>query len=37
MYELTKIYKAKAMVVNAIRMTATNKGWKVLSTDDEAK
>jgi hypothetical protein len=37
MYELTKIYKTKAMAVNAIRMTATNKGWKVLSTDDAAK
>lgn len=34
MYELNKIYKTKAMAVNAIRMTATNKGWKVLSTDD---
>lgn len=37
MYELTKIYKTKAMAVNAIRMTATNKGWKVLSTDDAAQ
>lgn len=37
MYELTKIYKSKAMAVNAIRMTATNKGWKVLSTDEAAK
>lgn len=36
MYELTKVYKTKAMAVNAIRMTATNKGWKVLSTDDAA-
>lgn len=36
MYELTKIYKTKAMAVNAIRMTATNKGWKVLSTEDAA-
>lgn len=36
MYALTKIYKTKAMAVNAIRMTATNKGWKVLSTDDAA-
>lgn len=36
MYELTKIYKTKAMAVNAIRMTATNKGWKVLSTDEAA-
>ena len=37
MYELTKIYKTKAMAVNAIRMTATNKGWKVLSTEDAAQ
>lgn len=37
MYELTKIYKSKAMAINAIRMTATNKGWKVLSTDDAAQ
>lgn len=37
MYELTKIYKTKAMAVNAIRMTATNKGWKVLPTDDAAQ
>ena len=37
MYELTKIYKSKAMAINAIRMTATNKGWKVLSTDEAAK
>ena len=37
MYELTKIYKSKAMAVNAIRMTATNKGWKVLSTNEAAK
>lgn len=37
MYALTKIYKSKAMAVNAIRMTATNKGWKVLSTDEAAK
>lgn len=37
MYELTKIYKTKAMAVNAIRMTATNKGWKVLSTDDASQ
>lgn len=36
MYELTKEYKTKAMAVNAIRMTATNKGWKVLSTDEAA-
>jgi hypothetical protein len=36
MYALTKIYKTKAMAVNAIRMTATNKGWKVLSTDEAA-
>ena len=37
MCALTKIYKSKAMAVNAIRMTATNKGWKVLSTDEAAK
>lgn len=37
MYDLTKEYKTKAMAVNAIRMTATNKGWKVLSTDDAAQ
>lgn len=37
MYELTKIYKSKAMAINAIRMTATNKGWKVLTTDDAAQ
>lgn len=37
MYELTKIYKSKALAINAIRMTATNKGWKVLSTDEAAK
>lgn len=37
MYELTKIYKSKAMAINAIRMTATNKGWKVLSTDEAAE
>lgn len=36
MYDLTKEYKTKAMAVNAIRMTATNKGWKVLSTDEAA-
>ena len=37
MYELTKIYKSKAMAINAIRMTATNKGWKVLSTEQAAE
>ena len=37
MYDLTKEYKTKAMAVNAIRMTATNKGWKVLSTEDAAQ
>lgn len=37
MYDLTKEYKTKAMAVNAIRMTATNKGWKVLSTDEAAE
>ena len=37
MYELTKVYKSKAMAINAIRMTATNKGWKVLTTDDAAQ
>jgi hypothetical protein len=36
MYDLTKEYKTKAMAVNAIRMTATNKGWKVLTTDEAA-
>ena len=36
MYDLTKEYKTKAMAVNAIRMTATNKGWKVLPTDEAA-
>lgn len=36
MYDLSKAYKTKAMAVNAIRMTATNKGWKVLSTDEAA-
>lgn len=36
MYDLTKEYKTKAMAINAIRMTATNKGWKVLSTDEAA-
>lgn len=34
MYDLSKAYKTKAMAVNAIRITATNKGWKVLSTDE---
>ena len=37
MYELTKVYKSKAMAINAIRMTATNKGWKVLSTEQAAE
>ena len=37
MYELTKIYKSKAMAINAIRMTATTKGWKVLSTEQAAE
>lgn len=37
MYALTKIYKSKAMAINAIRMTATNKGWKVLSTEQAAE
>lgn len=32
MYDLTKIYKSKAQAVNAIRMTARNKGWNVLDT-----
>lgn len=36
MYDLNKVYKTKAMAVNAIRMTATNKGWKVLATDEAA-
>lgn len=36
MYDLTKEYKTKAMAVNAIRMTATNKGWKVPSTNEAA-
>lgn len=36
MFELAKVYKTKAMAINAIRMTATNRGWKVLSTDDAA-
>lgn len=36
MYALTKVYKSKAMAINAIRMTATNKGWKVLATDEAA-
>lgn len=36
MFELSKVYKTKAMAINAIRMTATNKGWKVLSTDEAA-
>lgn len=37
MYELTKVYKSKAMAINAIRMTANNKGWKVLSTEEAAE
>lgn len=37
MYALTKVYKSKAMAINAIRMTATNKGWKVLSTEQAAE
>lgn len=37
MYDLTKEYKTKAMAINAIRMTATNKGWKVLSTEQAAE
>lgn len=37
MYALTKVYKSKAMAINAIRMTATNKGWKVLTTDEAAE
>ena len=37
MYALTKVYKSKAMAINAIRMTATNKGWKVLTTDEASK
>ena len=36
MYDLTKVYKTKAMALNAIRITATNKGWKVLNTDEAA-
>lgn len=33
MYALAKIYKSKAQAVNAIRMTARNKDWKVLDTE----
>lgn len=33
MYDLTKAYKSKAQAVNAIRMTARNKGWNVLDTE----
>lgn len=33
MYDLTKAYKSKAQAVNAIRMTARNKGWTVLDTE----
>lgn len=37
MFNLNKLYKTKAMAVNAIRMTATNKGWTTLNTDQAAE
>ncbi len=37
MYDLTKVYKTKAMALNAIRITATNKGWKVLNTEEASE
>lgn len=37
MYDLTKVYKTTTMAVNAIRMTARNKGWTVLDTESAAE